>query len=209
MFNNKEPNHLFLREYFFIMDMTWVYLAIGGAIVFFALGWYLKVQGKKELLEEQAAEQAAQNAVRQQQTIAPTKPAVSQNPEMIRLQLQAYERLIILVERIGLGNIIGRVAGNELSVSQLQLSLIQNMKQEFEYNVSQQLYVSSTAWDAVKNLKDQNIFIINQLAAILPENAAGIELTKKIAELLSQDENASLQNIVSSLLQKEAKQLMS
>lgn len=189
--------------------MTWVYLASGGAVVFFLLAWYLRVQGKKELLEEQAAEQAALNAARQQQTITATRPAVSQNPEMIRLQLQAYERLIILVERIGLGNISGRMPGNDLSASQLQSAIIQNIKQEFEYNVSQQLYVSPTAWDAVKNLKEQNIFIINQLAAMLPENAGGIELHKKIAELLSQDENASLQNIVAALLQKEAKQLMS
>jgi sortase (surface protein transpeptidase) len=188
------------------MDMTYIYLAIGAAVVFFILGVYLRIKGKKELLEEQATMQASQPVVQQQQAVRNSAP---KNPEMVRLQLQAYERLIILVERIGLGNIIGRLSANDLSAQQFQSSLIQNIKQEYEYNVSQQLYVSPTAWDAVKNLKEQNIFIINQIAAMLPANAPAAELNKKIAELLSQDENASLQNIVAALLQKEAKELMS
>jgi hypothetical protein len=203
---NKETNHLFLLEYFHFMDMTYIYLAIGAAVVFFILGVYLRIRGKKELLEEQQTMQASQTAIQQQQ---PARISTPKNPEMVRLQLQAYERLIILVERIGLANIIGRVPAGNLSAQQLQSSLIQNIKQEFEYNVSQQLYVSATAWDAVKNLKEQNIFIINQIAAMLPANAPAGELNKKIAELLAQDENASLQKIVAALLQKEAKELMS
>jgi hypothetical protein len=188
------------------MNMTYVYLAIGAAVVFFILGVYLRIKGKKELLEEQANMQNLPTVTPQQQVVRSSAP---KNPEMVRLQLQAYERLIILVERIGLSNMIGRIPAGNLSAQQLQSSLIQTVKQEFEYNVSQQLYVSATAWDAVKNLKEQNIFIINQIAAMLPANAPAADLNKKIAELLSQDENASLQNIVAALLQKEAKELMS
>ncbi len=186
------------------MEMIYLYLAIGFAIVFFFIGWYLRVQGKKELLQEQA--EAEMMAKTGQQTTK--RAAKSQNPEMLRLQLQAYERLTIFVERIGLGNLLGRIPISGISAAQLQASLVQNIKSEFEYNVSQQLYVSPTAWDAVKNLKEQNIFIINQLTSMLPAKASGMDLSKKIMELLSHDENASLQNIVSSLLQKEARQLI-
>jgi hypothetical protein len=194
------------------MDMTYVYLAIGAGIAFFLLGWYMKVQGKKELLQEQAEAEALAKAQAQQLKNQPQQAfktaAQNLNPEMLRLQLQAYERLTIFVERIGLGNLLGRMPVNEISAAQLQGSLVQNIKSEFEYNVSQQLYVSPTAWDAVKNLKEQNIFIVNQVASMLPAEASGMDLSKKIVELLSHDENASLQNIVSALLQKEARQLI-
>ncbi len=187
------------------MDPIYYYLFGATAVVFLILGWYLKVQGKKELLQQQSQ-------IAEQPTVAsPTayRQAGTTNPEMIRLQLQAYERLIILTERISLGNLIGKFDMSNSSAAQLQQQLVQNIKTEFEYNVSQQLYVSTTAWDAVKNLKDQNIFIINQIAAMLPPNALAIDLSKQIADLLATDENVSLQPIVSALLQKEAKQLMS
>jgi hypothetical protein len=86
--------------------------------------------------------------------------------------------------------------------------MIQTVETEFEYNVSQQLYVSTAAWDAVKRLKEQNIFIINQLAVMLPANASAKELAGKITEFLASDENASLQQIVSTLINNEAKMLM-
>ncbi len=185
------------------MDTIYIYLFAGGALAFIILAIYLRSKGKKELLEEQQYYQQEQIV---QQTVSPPK---SSNPEMIRLQLQAYERLTILCERMGLTNLLSRFSINELSATQLQSSIIQTIKQEFEYNVSQQLYVSAAAWDGIKKLKDQNIFIINQLAAMLPANANGMDLSKKIVELLSQDENASLQPIVAALINKEAKLLMS
>ena len=186
------------------MDPIYYYLFGATAVVFIVLGWYLKVQGKKELQQQRQA--AEQNRVH---TPILPKPVNTTNPEMIRLQLQAYERLIILTERMSLSNLISKFDVSNSNAAQLQQQLVQHIKSEFEYNVSQQLYVSTVAWDAVKNLKDQNIFIINQIAAILTPTAPAIDLSKQIAGLLAADENASLQPIVSALLQKEAKQLMS
>jgi hypothetical protein len=200
MFNRNRANHLFLYI-FTTMDPIYYYLFGGTLLVFGLLAWYLSNKNKKELMEE---------AMRQQQAGTVQKNVVrpSQNPEMLRLQLQAYERLIILCDRLDLTNLIGRFQVNQLSATQLQSQLIQTIKTEFEYNVSQQMYVSATAWDAVKNLKEQNIFIINQLAAMLPANANGMDLSKKLVELLAQDENVSLQPIVAGLLNTEARQLM-
>jgi len=184
------------------MDPIYYYVFGGAAVVFIGLAIYLRIKGKKELVQEQAELQ--QQALRQ-----PVRLAVTANPDMVRLQLQAYERLTILCERIGLTNLIGKLPVNELSATQLQSAMVQTIKTEFEYNVSQQLYVSPAAWDGIKNLKDQNIYIINQLHAMLPPNASGMDLSKKVVELLSQEENVSLQNIVATLLNKEARQLMS
>src|SRR5689334_11154230 len=78
------------------------------------------------------------------------------NPATYQLQLQAYERLILLTERIALNNLISRVNQPGLNAREMQAILTQSIKQEFEYNVTQQIYVTPEAWDAVRNLKDQN-----------------------------------------------------
>lgn len=188
-----------------IMDTIYYYLFGAAAVIFIGLGWYLRVKGRKELQQEAELEvsQLPVNPVAGNQVRK--APA---NPEMVRLQLQAYERLIILTERLGLLNLLSRFDVNTANAAQMQHQLIQTMRSEFEYNVSQQLYVSSQAWDAVSNLKEQNIFIINQLAAMVKPEAPALELGQKIAELLAADENASLQPVVSALLRREAKELM-
>ncbi len=60
----------------------------------------------------------------------------------------------------------------------MQLLLLESIKQEFEYNATQQIYVSPVAWEAIKNLKDQNMLIINQVAATLPPEASGTDLNR-------------------------------
>lgn len=192
------------------MEPIYYYLFGGAAVAFIILALYLRAKGKKELLEEREYQLQQQKILQQQQAAKPPKPTktTTSNPDMLRLQLQAYERLAILCERIGLSNLIGRLPVNQLSASELQSLLLQNIKTEFEYNISQQLYVSAPAWDGVKNLKEQNIFIVNELASTLPPGSTGIDLSKKIVELISHDEHVSLQNIVASLINNEAKQLM-
>ncbi len=191
------------------MDPIYYYIFGAGALLFLGLGIYLRIKGKKELLEDRKREALEQQALEQQQALQVKQIRTSTaNPEMIRLQLQAYERMTILCERIGLQNLLGRLPVQQSSSAELQNLMIQSIKTEFEYNVSQQLYVSQAAWDGIKNLKEQNIFIINELASALPQGATGADLSKKIIELLSHEDHVSLQNIVSTLINNEAKQLM-
>lgn len=193
------------------MDTIYYYLFGGAILVFVGLALYLRAKGKKEMLEEQQQLAQQQQMFQQQQSTAPQpqrKATFSSNPEMLRLQLQAYERITILCERIGLNNLLGRLPIHQLSAAELQNLMVQSIKTEFEYNISQQLYISAPAWDGVKNLKEQNIFIVNELASTLTAGATGAELSKKIVELLSHDEHVSLQNIVATLINNEAKQLM-
>src|SRR5215216_2703921 len=92
------------------------------------------------------------------------------------LQLQAYERLVLLCERISLPSLISRMSQPGLSSREMQMFLIESIKQEYEYNISQQVYVTTIAWDAVRNLRDQNMLIINQIASILPPDAKASDL---------------------------------
>ena len=126
----------------------------------------------------------------------------------IQLQLQAYERLTLFVDRVALPNLISRVNQPSASVREMQVLLTQHAKQEFEHNITQQIYVSADAWTAVKNLKDQNILIVNQLANLLPPQATGIDLCKVILEFLMNDPKGTLPQVVSEVLSFEAKKLL-
>src|SRR6188768_1546334 len=61
--------------------------------------------------------------------------------DIIPLRLQAFERLIVFLERISLNNLIGRVYQPGLTVREFHLELLSNIRAEFEHNVSQQIYV--------------------------------------------------------------------
>lgn len=124
------------------------------------------------------------------------------------LRLQAYERLTLLVDRIALPNLISRVNQNGIGARDMQLLLTRSVKEEFDYNISQQIYVSPDAWNAVKNLKEQNILVVNQFATALPPNATGLDLNKLLLEYLMTDKKGQLHEVVSEVLSYEAKRLM-
>jgi hypothetical protein len=162
-------------------------LTLGGALAY--LFWKQRKEAK-ELMEQHEKAKAAPPA---------TQP----------LQLQAYERLILLVDRIALPNVISRTPAAGLNARDMQILLTQTIRTEFEYNVTQQIYVSHESWEAVRNLKDQNIMIINQIASFLPAEATGQDLSRSILEMLMQSPKASLHNVVADVLSYEAKKLMS
>lgn len=124
------------------------------------------------------------------------------------LRLQAYERLTLLVDRIALPNLISRVNQNGVSAREMQMLLTRGLKEEFDYNITQQIYVSAEAWNAVKNLKEQNMLVVNQLASALPPNATGLDLNKLLLEYLMTDKKGQLHEVVSEVLSYEAKKLL-
>ena len=124
------------------------------------------------------------------------------------LKLQAFERLVILCERISLPNIISRTAQPGMTAQEMQYMLIENIKQEFEYNASQQIYVSQAAWEAVRNLRDQSLLIINSISRTLPPDAKAVDLNKGLLEAIINQDNAALHTITLTTLNEEAKKVM-
>lgn len=124
------------------------------------------------------------------------------------LQLQAYERMALLVDRITIPNLINRTAHDGLSARDMQLVLTRSIRDEFDYNITQQIYISPETWNAVKNLKEKNLLIINQVGSIIPPNATGLDLNKAILEYLINDPKANQHELVSEALSFEAKKLL-
>jgi hypothetical protein len=124
------------------------------------------------------------------------------------MQLQAYERLVLLANRIALPNLISRLNTSNISAKEMQILLIQTIKQEFEYNITQQIYVSTDAWKAIKNLKDQSIYTINQLAQNLPASANGSDLNKLLLEYGLTDKRGNLHEVACEVISNEAKNVL-
>ena len=129
------------------------------------------------------------------------------NNEVLKLRLQALERFTLYAERSSLKNLVSRTSSSGMTVVDLQLTLLDTLRSEYEYNVTQQIYISPQMWKAIGNLKDQNIFIINQIAATLPSQANAIELSKRLLEYTASTD-AEMNTVVLSALQFEAKKFL-
>lgn len=137
-----------------------------------------------------------------------TSKVATEQKQSKQMQLAAYERLLLLVDRIALQNLISREALPNLNVREMQHLLSQNLKQEFEFNITQQIYVSADSWTSIKNLRDQNLLIIHQIAQTMPANATGTDLNRTILEFLANDQIGKLHELVSEVLSFEAKKLL-
>jgi len=146
-----------------------------------------------------------------QQKIGVATKAVDKDTKI--LKLQAYERLILLANRIALPHLISRLqqegkSNASLSATDQQLLLVATIKEEFEHNVTQQLYVSKTAWNTVTNFKEKNILLIHQAAVTLPVGAGAGELNRLLISFLANDVSGDMHQFVSEVLSLEVKQIL-
>jgi len=105
------------------------------------------------------------------------------NKEIILpLRLQAYERMCLYLERISPEQLIKRIQQKEQNAAELQYLLLNEVREEFNHNLSQQVYMSIEAWEAIKSAKEELIMLINQSARNLSPEAKALDLVKIIYE---------------------------
>lgn len=138
------------------------------------------------------------------------KKEVTQKPakQNSQIQLQAYERLTLFTERTKLENLISRLYINGMSARDMQQALQHSIKEEFEHNITQQIYINPEIWSALSKMKEQNLYIINQLATMLPANANAMDLNKRILDLVMNNPQATMNNLVLEAMQFEARKLL-
>ena len=127
----------------------------------------------------------------------------AKNQEMLTpIRLQAYERLVLLLERMSPNSLIMRVNKPGMSALQLKTELIATINDEFSHNLSQQVYVSIQGWTLVRAVKEKMIHIINATYTSLDQNATGLDLAKAIFEHLIKSEDIPTQTAID-FLKKE------
>ncbi len=102
------------------------------------------------------------------------------NIEFNRLQLQAYERMTLFLERINLANIVPRLLDGNKTALQFQRELLQTIRQEYEHNLSQQIYISETSWELIKAAKENVIQLINSNSKKIDNTESSMILAKTI-----------------------------
>ena len=103
----------------------------------------------------------------------------------IPLRLQAYERVTLFIERMNPASLLVRSHTPGISVLQFQQMLVSEVQNEFQHNVTQQVYLSVQAWTVVRRLKDDTISLINNCAKRMDMDSPSIELSKAVLAHLS------------------------
>lgn len=80
--------------------------------------------------------------------------------ELIPFRIQALERMTLFLERIDPGNLLLRIKPGDMDNYEYQTELIRTIEQEFEHNITQQIYVSNSCWDAIRSAKNATISMI-------------------------------------------------
>jgi len=122
------------------------------------------------------------NLIRNDQDKRKQELILQNSRTVIPIKLQAYERIILFLERISLESLLLRVNSADMTAAQLHSALLTTIRSEFEHNLSQQIYMSPQAWEVVRNARSNMIKIINSEAENMPTSATGITFSKKLLE---------------------------
>jgi len=120
-------------------------------------------------------------------------------------RLQAYERMTLFLERIAPQNLLIRLNNPGFSARDFQKVLLDEIRNEYNHNVSQQVYMGEAVWNQIRNAKEDLIIVINEAASQLPAEATSIDLSKKIFETVM-NKNVDLSAHALSELRKEIQQ---
>lgn len=104
---------------------------------------------------------------------------------MLPLRVQAYERMCLFLERINPGNLIMRLNAPEYNAKEFQQLLLREIREEYNHNLAQQIYMSNEVWGAVMNAKEEIVMSINQAAEALTEEDRSIVLAKRVFEQMA------------------------
>lgn len=126
----------------------------------------------------------------------------------VRLRLQAYERLVLFIERIHPRQIVPRVYQSGMTVGDLHQSLIYNIQTEFEHNLAQQIYVTKKVWETVRGVKEQEMNMISQIAKQLDPEAPAKELHLRIVDYVMTVEAGLPTDIALQVINEEAKRVL-
>ncbi len=150
----------------FVLPVLIALISAGGVLYMAYL--FLKKQGEKEL-------QTAQLELKKER-----------QKHFLPMRVEAYQRAVLLMERIHPGSLVMRLHNPGLPAKKLQADLLQAIREEYDHNVSQQLFVSPQGWDMVKNSKEETIKIINLAGNQMSATSLSMDLASKIFEIVAE-----------------------
>lgn len=118
----------------------------------------------------------------------------TQNTQTILpIRLQAGERLCLLLERITPNNLVRRVNDPDYSSRDLYSQLLHEVREEFNHNLSQQVYFTDETWESVRRAAESVITLVNTAMQDMGNESRGIDLAKRIFQLSLEQKNDAIQ----------------
>ncbi len=102
---------------------------------------------------------------------------------VLPVRLQAYERMTLFLERTAPQNLLIRLNTPGLTARDFQKMLLDEVRNEYNHNVSQQVYIGEGVWNLIKNAKEDLTMLINEASQQVPAEGSSIDLAKRIFEL--------------------------
>jgi hypothetical protein len=118
---------------------------------------------------------------------------------VLPIRLQAGERLCLLLERITPNNLVRRVNNPEYSAREFYSQLLHEVREEFNHNLSQQVYFTDETWESVRRAVESVVTIINTSMQDMPEDARSIDLAKRVFQLTLDQKNDAIQMALKSV----------
>ena len=118
------------------------------------------------------------------------------------LKIQAYERVILFLERIDPNNMIIRTHKNGMNALTLHRELLKIVRDEYTHNMSQQVYIDPKSWKIVLNAKDETIQILNVALNNMSTESSGLDLSAKIFESIASKKISPTENARNSIVKE-------
>ena len=163
-------------------------IAMVGLVFYLLVRRYFDHQQRQQLLAASAEERRIL-----QQAAAP-------------IRLQAYERMALFLERISPESLILRCYQPGMDTHLLQGVLTKNIRDEWEHNLSQQIYLSGEAWTRIREAKEEVLGMVNSSAVSLP---AGADPTTLAATIFAASQKQPARAVALEFLRSELEKQLS
>ncbi|MCB0639797.1 MAG: hypothetical protein KDC54_24405 [Lewinella sp.] len=104
------------------------------------------------------------------------------------VRLQAYERLSLLCERLAIPSLLLRIRNEEMNAATLRISLMLAIQQEFEHNITQQVYVSDQLWAIIQATRDDALQFLDIVSEKVDKKATGAQFSEALLHFHAQRE---------------------
>ncbi|MDG1428687.1 MAG: hypothetical protein P8M19_04650 [Crocinitomicaceae bacterium] len=119
---------------------------------------------------------------------------------------EAYQRSVLLMERIHPNSLVMRMQNPGLPAMAMQVKLLDAIREEYEHNIAQQLFVSPAAWELVKQSKEETLKIIHLAGKQMEPTSMALDLSSKIFEIVGEVGKLPSE-IATEVLKKELQEL--
>lgn len=127
--------------------------------------------------------------------------------ETLTTRLQAYERLLLFLERSEPSALVMRLHRPGMSAALLQSDLLRSIRNEYEHNLTQQLYVSAQSWAKVQEARDAVQQIVQAAGSKMGNTSTGLDLSNAIFTIVATAGISPTQGAIDAL-KKEAQELL-